>query len=110
VLSNNKEQLRNQVSRIRETINRILHEDTTLAERIKTLFKEQGITIASILTAFGFVISTVVLAITGTGSSPPPPPPKDPKDLKNWIKKKQIYHLSELLKKLGLKALDNLPA
>jgi hypothetical protein len=108
VLSNNKEQLRSQVSRIRETINRILHEDTTLAERIKTLFREQGITIASILTAFGFVISTVVLAITGTGSSPPPPP-KDPKDLKNWIKK-QLSHLSELLKKLGIKALDSLPA
>ena len=112
VLSNDREQLRSQVSRIRETINRILHEDTTLAERIRTLFREQGITIASILTAFGFVISTIVLAITGTGSSQspnPPPPSGSGSDAKTWIKK-QLHHLSELLKKLGLKAVDSLPA
>ena len=111
VLSENREQLRSQVSRIRETINRILHEDTTLAERIRTLFREQGITIASILTAFGFVISTIVLAVTGTGgSSPSPNPPSgSDSDAKTWIKK-QLHHLSELLKKLGLKAVDSLPA
>jgi hypothetical protein len=111
VLSNNREQLRNQVSRIRETINKILHEDTTLAERIKTLFKEQGITIASILTAFGMVISTIVLVITGTGSLPPTPPSgsSSNSDLKSWVKK-QLSHLSELLKKLGIKALESLPA
>ena len=111
VLSENREQLRSQVSRIRETINRILHEDTTLAERIRTLFREQGITIASILTAFGFVISTIVLAVTGTGgSSPSPNPPSgSDSDAKAWIKK-QLHHLSELLKKLGLKAVDSLPA
>ena len=111
VLSENREQLRSQVSRIRETINRILHEDTTLAERIRTLFREQGITIASILTAFGFVISSIVLAVTGTGgSSPSPNPPSgSDSDAKTWIKK-QLHHLSELLKKLGLKAVDSLPA
>ena len=105
-----RENLRSQISRIRESINRILNEDTTLAERIKTLFREQGITIASILTAFGFIISTIVLAITGTpGPTPPPPPSKDGSDAKTWIKK-QLHHLSELLKKLGLKAVESLPA
>ena len=39
-------------NRIKDTINKILKEDTTLGERIKTLFREQGITIVSVLTAF----------------------------------------------------------
>jgi len=110
VLNNNREQLRTQVNRIRETINRILHEDTTLAERIKTLFREQGITIVSILTAFSFVISTIVLAVTGTSPpSPPSPSSNSNSDLKSWVKK-QLKHLSELIKKLAIKAVDSLPA
>ena len=74
-VSANREALRSQVNRMRETINRILNEDTTLAERIRTLFREQGITITSILTAIGLVISTLVLALTGSsgGSTPSPP-------------------------------------
>ena len=36
----NREALRSHVNRMRDTINRILHEDTTLAERIRTLFRE----------------------------------------------------------------------
>ena len=48
--SANKEVLRGQINRIKETINKVLKEDTTLRERLKTLFKEQGITIVSILT------------------------------------------------------------
>ena len=74
----NREALRSQISRMRETINRILHEDTTLAERIRTLFREQGITIASILTAIGMTISTLVLALTGSGGSTPSPAPPQP--------------------------------
>ena len=48
-----REALRTQFSRIRETIDRMLNEDTTLAERLRTLFREQGVTIASVLTALG---------------------------------------------------------
>ena len=106
VLSNNREELRTQVSRIKNTIQRILYEDTTLAERIRTLFREQGITIASILTALGFAISTLVFALTG-GSVTPPPPSPSPSD-QGWVKK-QLKHLAELLKKLATKALDALP-
>lgn len=108
VLSNNREQLRTQVSRIKNTIQRILYEDTTLAERIRTLFREQGITIASILTALGFAISTLVLTLTGGTVTPPPPPsPSSPSD-PGWVKK-QLKHIAELLKKLAAKALDALP-
>ena len=90
-LSANRAALRSQINRIRETFRRILHEDTTLSERIRTLFREQGITIASILTAVGMPISTLVLALTGgRGSVPvpaPSPKPSDKGNLKEWVKK-----------------------
>ena len=66
-LCTNRATLRSQINRIRETFRRPLHEDTTLAERVRTLFREQGITIASILTAVGMAISTLVLSLTGGG-------------------------------------------
>ena len=61
---------------------------TPLTERIRTLFREQGITNASILTAIGMAISTLVLALTGgRGSSPAPAPkPPDKSSLKEWVK------------------------
>ena len=62
----NRDRLRSQVSRIKDTIHKILKEDTTLGERIKTLFREQGITIVSVLTAFGMVIGVIVEAIIPT--------------------------------------------
>ena len=74
-LSANRAALRSQVSRIRETFRRLLHEDTTLAERIRTLFREQEFTVASILTAIGMAIPTLVLALTGGGGSAPTPAP-----------------------------------
>ena len=41
-----------QINQIKESITKLLDKETrTLRERIRTLFKEQGITIASILTA-----------------------------------------------------------
>ena len=43
----------------------VLDKNTSLAERIRTLFREQGITIFSVLTALSMTISTIVLAITG---------------------------------------------
>ena len=88
-LSTNRATLRSQINRIRETFRRLLHEDTTLAERICTLFREQAITIASILTAISMAISTLVLALTGGGESAPAPAPKPPDKscLKEWVKK-----------------------
>ena len=66
-LSTNRATLRSQINRIRETFRRLLHADATLAERIHTLFRKQGITIDSILTAIGMVIPNRVLALTGGG-------------------------------------------
>ena len=113
--SSNKEAIRSQFSRIRETLHRLLHEDKTLAERIKTLFREQGITIASILTAIGMIISTIVLAIpggSGGGAAAPPKPPQPPGPgkggAKEWIKK-QLQSLGRILAKLAGKAAAALP-
>ena len=78
ILSQNQKDLQKQVARIKQTLEKVLDKDTSLAERIRTLFREQGITIFSVLTALSTTISTIALAITGvfgggggTGGSPP---------------------------------------
>ena len=103
--SSTREALRSQFSRIRETLHRILHEDKTLAERIKTLFREQGITVVSILTALGMIISTIVLALPGGGAAAPPQPPQPPGKggVKEWLKK-HLQSLGRILAKLAGKA------
>ena len=59
----------NQICQIRESITKFLDKETaTLGERIRTLFKEQGITIVSILTAVGMAIGVLIEALLG-GSS-----------------------------------------
>ena len=70
----------------------MLDKDTSLAEKIRTLFREQGITIASILTAIGMAIGTLVEALLpgggGAAASSGKPPPKDEAGLKEWIRNK----------------------
>ena len=88
-LSAEKAYLRSQVNRIPETFRKLLHEDTTLGERIKTLFHEQGITIASILTAIGMTISKLALTLIGWGGAgmpTPAPKPSDKGGVKEWVK------------------------
>ena len=80
----NGEVLRGQISCIRETISHILNEDTMLAKLSRILFTEQGITIASIISAFWFIIITLVLALTG--GSAPPVVLTHKSSLKEWVK------------------------
>ena len=65
ILSQNRKDLQTQVARNKQTLEKVLDKDTSLAERIRTLFPKQGITIFSILTAISMTISTIVLTITG---------------------------------------------
>ena len=89
ILSQNRKDLQTQVARVRQIIKKVLDQNTSLAERIHTLFHEQGITIFSILTALSMTISMIVLAITGvfrgggrgTGGSLP----KEGGFLKKWL-------------------------
>lgn len=108
--STTRELLRSQIMRIRETVTRILNEDTTLAARLRTLFREQGITIVSILTAVGMAISTLVLALTGSAATvtPTPPPPTDKGGVKQWIKK-HLQNLGQALSRLAGRAAAALP-
>ena len=58
-----KARLKNQITSFKESIAKVLDEDTSLGEKIRTLFREQGITIASILTATGMAIGVLVEAL-----------------------------------------------
>ena len=86
-----KGRLKNQITSFKETIAKVLDKDTSLGEKIRTLFREQGITIASILTAIGMAIGVLVEALLpGSGgaavaSGGGEPPPKDEKGLKNGL-------------------------
>jgi len=103
-----RDALRSQISRIRETIERALNADTTLAERLRTLFREQGVSI----TTFGFIVSTIVLAIqTGSGGVTPasaPPTPGYEGTVTDWVKK-QLKTLAVWLETLARKATAALP-
>lgn len=101
--SSTREKLRTQINRMKETINRILHEDTTLADRLRTLFKEQGITIFSLLTAVGMLVSTLVFALGGggSGSGSPAADPKPESIVKSALKK-IAKMLSYLASKIGM--------
>ena len=69
-----KGKLKNQITSFKETIAEVLDKDTSMAEKIRTLFREQRITIASIFTASGMAIGGGAMASGG--------PPKDEKGLK----------------------------
>ena len=57
-----KGKLKSQIMSFKETIAKVLDKDTSLGEKIRTLFREQGITIASILTAIRMAIGVLVEA------------------------------------------------
>ena len=65
ILSQNRKDLQTQVARIKQTLEKVLDKNTSLAQRIRTLFREQSITLLSILIDLSMTISTIVLAITG---------------------------------------------
>ena len=105
-----------QINQIRGSITKFLDKETgTLGERIRTLFKEQGITIVSILTAVGMTIAVLVEALLGgpsvstTTSTSGGTSGGDKKGgARDWIKNK-LKALSQLLGKLADKALASLP-
>ena len=63
ILSQNWKYLQKQVERIRQTLEKVLDQNTSLAEKNRTLFSEQGITIFSILAAFSMTISAMSLLL-----------------------------------------------
>ena len=51
LLSQTRKDLQTQVARIKQTLETFLYKNTSLTEKIRTLFREQSITISSVLTA-----------------------------------------------------------
>ena len=80
--------VRNSLQRLRLSIENFIDSDDTLGSRVRTLFRQEGVTIASLLTAVGITIAAVVegivLATKSTVSAvtpapkPKPPGPKPP--------------------------------
>ena len=121
---------RSQFQRIKQTIDKMLHQDLTLGEQIQTLFREQGLTIASVITALGLAIGMIVQGILSTAKSivnptPSPKPTPTPKPtprptpkptpeptpepgIKGWIKQ-QLQKIANLLSKVADKMLIALP-
>ena len=105
----------NQIYQIRESIMKFLDKETgALGERIRTLFKEQGITIVSILTAVGMTVGVLIEALLGGPSTTSTPTSQsittsDKKGgAREWIKDK-LKSLSSLLGKLASKSGAALP-
>ena len=103
-----------QINQIKESITKFLDKETdTFGERIRTLFKEQRITIVSISTAVGMTIGVLIEALLG-GPSVSTPKSGGTGDgdkkggAREWIKNK-LKALSQLLGKLADKALASLP-
>ena len=110
----------------------MLHQDLTLGEQIQTLFREQGITIASVITALGLAIGMIINSILSAAKSivnptpsPKPTPKPDPTPkpkpkptptpeptpepgIKGWIKQ-QLQKIANLLSKVADKMLIALP-
>lgn len=91
------EVVQNQLKRINTVIS---DETRPLSERLKELFRRDGLTIGALITAIGMTISTIVLAVT-------PPSPGDD-GARNTVKK-TLVRLSNFLLDLAKKALTALP-
>ena len=109
-----KDEASKQINQTKESITKFLDKETgTFGDRIKTLFKEQGITIVSILTAVGMAIGVIIEALLGGPSVSTTSGVTSGGDRKGggdreWIKYK-LKALSQLLGKLADKALASLP-
>ena len=82
-----------------------------MAEKFRTLFREQEITIASILTAIRVLVEALLPGGGGTATASRgggEPPPKGEASLKEWIRNK-LKALALLSGQLGIKAAEALP-
>ena len=104
-----KDRFSSQVTLIKETFKKL--EGKSLGEKIRILFREQGITLATILTAIGMTIGFLVELISPVPTptpTPKPSPTPTPTPTPNWIKNK-LEALKNLVAKLAEKAGAALP-
>ena len=97
------EVVQNQLKRINTIIN---DETKPLSERLKELFRRDGLTIGALITAIGMTISTIILTILPHNS--PQPPPDGNNGARSAVRK-ALVKLSNFLLDLAKKALTALP-
>ena len=102
-----------QINQIRGSITKFLDKETgSLGERIRALFREQGVTIVPILTAVGMAIGFLIEVLLGGPTVSTTSGNADSGDKKGsareWIKDK-LKAFSQLLGKLADKASASLP-
>ena len=123
--------VRNSLQRLRRSIENFIDSDGSLGSRVQELFRREGVTIASLITAIVMTITMIVesillairSAVSSVTPSPKPVPPKPgpepgpspgpqpipkPKTWSDWFKD-QLRKIANLLLKLGDKALVALP-
>ena len=107
-----KGRLTNQNMGIKETIPKVLNKDTSLTKKIRTLFREKGITIASVLTAIGMAISVLVEALPLSGGDAVTQGKGgghvESENMKEWLRNK-LKALASLLGRLGVKVAEAFP-
>jgi len=96
--------VKNQAERIRA----ILTSEKPLGERLRELFKKEGITILSITTAISMIVSTIVLAISNLMRAGPPSPPTPGRGFVDSIKA-ALKKVASYLKSLAGKAAASIP-
>ena len=91
------------------------NDSISLRVRISELFRKEGVTIASLITAFGMTITSIALAIKLTltprklPDKPLPPPDKPPSPPAKSKIKDALLTLGDWLKELALKSASALP-
>ena len=95
-----------QINHIKESITKFLDKETG-NERIRNLFREQGITIISIITALGMTLGVIIEALLG-GPNVSTTSESKKGGAREWIKNK-LKALSQLPGRLADKALATLP-
>ena len=105
-------EVRDRLSDLKEERKTLLDSDTSLAEKIRIIFRERGIVLGAIIasiTALAFIIDKIVNTFSGSSSgSGGEPPPQNEQGVKKWIKDK-LKALARLLGKLAEKAAAALP-
>ena len=76
ILPQNRKDLQTQVTRIKQTLEKVLEKNTALPERIRILIREQIVTIISTFSSLLAGVTTIVLSVIGDfegggGVSPP---------------------------------------
>ena len=103
----NRERL-GKLAKIKAGLERLFNKHATLKRILERIFSREGLTIASIITAIGAIIASIVSIMTGGASAIAGGGAGGGGGVKNWITK-HLKNFAKLLSKLGEKILIAIP-